>query len=80
MQYYKITWTDHFPLPEWSLKEDIEKWALEKKGQHCVTVGVITYEDKDVVVISASFDGDENYGDSLAIAKVDIVKRKKIKV
>ena len=80
MKYYKITWIDHFPLPDWSTKKEIKEWALRKKKECCVTVGTISYEDDDVIVLSASFDGDDSFGDSLAIRKSDIIKKKRIVV
>jgi|TARA_R100000501_G_C2594472_1_gene93444 hypothetical protein len=81
MKYYKITWKDYFSAPEWKDKEALSKWVKkEDEGEHCTTVGVISYEDKDVVVVSASFDGQESYGDSIAIYKSCIVKKKPLDI
>lgn len=80
MQYYKIEWTDHFSESSWKTKEEMKEWASKTKQNVAVTVGAVSYEDDDIVVLSASFDGESVFGDNMAIFKTNIINRKKIKI
>ena len=67
-----IKWVDHHSNSSWQTIKEIKEWAT--KPQICITTGTITYEDKNVIVLSASFDGEEEWGDSMCINKKLIVK------
>lgn len=67
-----IKWRDHFSSSSWKTKKELEEWA--KKPCICTTTGEVTYEDKEVIVLSASHDGDESYGENMCILKKNIVK------
>jgi len=70
--YKTIRWHDHFSDGTWRTIKEIAVWA--KKRTPCVSIGEVTYEDDEVIVLSASFDGEENYGDNVCILKGNIVK------
>jgi len=70
-KYKKIQWYDHFSDSRWKSKEEIAEWA--SKPSICTTVGEVTYEDNDIIVLSASSDGEENYGEHMAIFKKNII-------
>ena len=78
MKYTKITWEDHFSESSWKHKDDMKEWANSRTKKHCITVGTITFEDKDKLVLSASFDGEENYGENMCIIKKNIVKTEEL--
>lgn len=71
-KYQVIKWIDHYSDSSWKTKKEIEKWATSPT--FCVSRGEITYENDKVIVLSASFDGDESYGENICILKVNIVK------
>lgn len=73
-KYVTIVWEDHHSDSSWKNKKEIKDWATKKSN--CKTIGEITYEDKDVIVLSSSFDGDESYGESMCILKKNIVSTK----
>lgn len=75
MKYLKITWVDHFSESKWLDKDDIKDWVKKETALMCTSVGVISYEDKKVVVLSASYDGRDFYGENMCIFKKDIIKR-----
>ena len=83
-QFYKIEWTDHFSDSSWKDKVEIASWVKEDIKHNCTTVGIITYEDDKIVVVSASFvkglNKDDSFGENMAIYKNNIIKRTKIKV
>lgn len=79
MQYYKITWTDCFSESTWKDRKEIEEWAKENFNKQCTTIGYITYEDKNLIVVSASSNAREDYGEHMAILKPNIIKRVKVK-
>lgn len=72
MKERKIKWRDHHSDDSWKTKNEIAIWA--KTPRICTTKGVVTYEDKNVIVLSASFDGEESYGENMCILKNNIVK------
>lgn len=72
LKYKTVKWLDHNSDSAWKSKEEIAEWAT--KQTICITKGVVTYEDKNVIVLSASFDGDESYGENMCILKNNIVK------
>lgn len=71
-QYKTIKWLDHFSDSEWQTKREIKNWA--SKPLICKTKGIITYEDKYVIVLSATKDGNGRYGENMCILKSCIVK------
>lgn len=71
-KFIKVKWQDHHSDSSWKTKKEIKEWAT--KPVICVSHGEITYEDKDVLVLSSSFDGDESYGENMCILKNNIVK------
>lgn len=73
-KYIKIKWLDHKSDSSWKTKSEIKTWA--SKNLLCETIGRITYEDDDVIVLSASFDGEDNYGESMCIIKKNIISMK----
>lgn len=73
-KYTTIKWMDHHSDTSWKDKKEIKEWATTPIV--CTTIGEITYEDKDVVVLSASFDGDNEYAENMCILKINIVDRK----
>ena len=72
-KYTTILWLDHKSDSSWKSKKEIQEWAT--KNSLCETVGEITYEDEDVIVLSASFDGDDEWGENMCILKVNIIKK-----
>lgn len=78
MKKYEIFWKDHFSESGWKDESDLEKWVRNKKKGRCRTVGYIAYQDKDVLVIAGSHDGEDCFGDFQAIYKNHITKRKVI--
>ena len=70
--YKTISWEDHFGDSEWQTKKEIKKWA--SKPLICRTKGIITFENKKVIVLSATFDGHGHYGENICILKKNIVK------
>lgn len=71
--YKQIRWRDHYSDSSWKSKKEIAEWAT--KSTICTTKGIVTYQDKNVIVLSASFDGDESYGENMCILKNNIVKQ-----
>jgi hypothetical protein len=71
-KYTTIRWLDHFSDSSWKTKSEIEKWAT--KPNICVTTGEITFQNEKVIVLSASFDGTDGYGENMCILKANIVK------
>ena len=71
-KYRTIKWRDHKSDGIWMDKHEIAKWAI--KPIICTTVGEVTYEDKNVIVLSSTFDGEDDYGDNMCILKKNIVK------
>lgn len=67
-----IRWIDHKSEGTWKNKKELKEWA--SKPLICTTVGKITYEDKNVIVLSATHDGEEDYGENMCIMKKLIVK------
>ena len=74
-KYVKIKWRDHFSDSSWKTKNEIKKWATS--STLCISRGEITYEDDKVIVLSASFDGDESWGENICILKVNIDSEKR---
>lgn len=68
----KIKWRDHFSDSKWMTKKELKVWAT--KPTICTTIGYVTYEDKTVIVLSSSFDGDESWGENMCILKQNIIK------
>lgn len=75
MKLVTVHWHDHSSNNSWSSLEDIKKWVKETKEKPCVTVGVLIYEDKDVIVLTDGHDGGENFGNQTLIFKKLIVKK-----
>ena len=80
MKYEKITWLDHFSESEWKDLKEVEEWAEERAQHPCVSTGTVVYETDILLVVSMTFDGEENYGDHMAIFKNCIIKREEIDV
>ena len=72
LKFRKIHWLDHYSDSSWKTEKEIKIWAT--KPTICISKGWVTYEDKKVVVLSASFDGDESYGENICILKNNITK------
>ena len=72
MKYKTVRWFDHFRDGSWKTLEDIKEWAT--KPIPCITKGWVTYEDKNILVLSASFDGEGSYGENICILKKDIIR------
>jgi len=73
--YKKIIWEDHFSDSAWQSREEIREWVLSRRKTLCVTIGEITHEDEDMVVVCSSFDGDDRYGECIGIFKGTILER-----
>lgn len=78
-KYYKVTWLDHFSESEWKSKSEIAE-MVEDRRDPCITVGEITFENEEMIVMSASYDGDDNYGDHMAIFKNCIINRELLQI
>ena len=72
LKYKTIKWRDHHSDSSWKNKDEIISWA--KSPRICTTKGIVTYEDDKVVVLSASYDGEDSYGENMCILKNNIVK------
>ena len=68
----KVKWLDHSSIASWMSKKEIKDWAIAPTI--CISYGEVTYEDSQVIVLSASHDGGENYGENICIYKVCIIK------
>lgn len=75
MKIYEIRWKDHFSDSSWRDEDDIKEWVTKHKKKFCTTVGRIIYQDDDILVMCASDDGDDSYGDLMAIYKNHIIKK-----
>lgn len=73
-KYTTIIWNDHHSDSSWKSKKEIQEWATKKNP--CTTTGELTYEDKNVIVLSASCDGDNNYGENMCILKKNVISIK----
>lgn len=76
MNITKISWKDHTSDSSWKTIEEIKEWV--NNPTICITVGFITHEDDEVVVLSASFDGDESWGENMMIYKHSIISREEL--
>lgn len=74
-QCVKITWQDHFSDSNWLDVDEIKEWIKKDVLKNCTTVGVISYEDDLVIVVSASDDGRGDFGENMVIFKKCIIKR-----
>ena len=74
-KFRTIRWRDHHSDSAWKTKKDLKNWAT--KPVICTTKGEVTYEDNDVIVLSASYDGEESYGENMCILKKNIVTKMK---
>lgn len=75
----KITWRDIHAIPtQWLTIQDSIGKAKKMFNQEHLTVGFVVYEDENMVVISATFDGVDLYNDSSMIPKGVIIKREEI--
>jgi len=72
LTYKTIRWLDHESKSAWLDEKELKEWATKRTV--CTTKGWVTYEDKDVIVLSASFDGDDSYGENMCILKKCIIK------
>lgn len=68
---YKVKWLDHFSETGWKDNTELVEWAKDRNT--CVTVGFLSYQDNDIIVIAGSHDGLESYGDFMAIYKNCII-------
>lgn len=71
-KYTTIFWEDHHSDGSWMTKKEIEKWV--NKPVICTSTGEITFEDKNKIVLSASYDGSGGWGENICILKNNIVK------
>lgn len=72
LKYKTIRWVDHFSDSGWKTLKDIKLWAT--KPTVCISKGWVTFEDRNVIVLSSSFDGDDSYGENMCILKKNIIK------
>ena len=70
-KFIKVKWQDHHSDSAWKNEKELKEWAT--KPFICVTKGWLVFEDKNVLVLSASFDGEDSYGENMCILKVNIV-------
>lgn len=68
----KVRWQDHHSDSAWKTPKELKEWAT--KQNICTSIGWITYEDSNVIVLSSSYDGTECYGENMCILKKNIVK------
>jgi hypothetical protein len=71
----RVEWRDHFSDSSWMDRDEITVWVEKHASTMCVSVGTVTYEDRDKLVVSGSVDGGDNYGENMCIFKKDIIKR-----
>ena len=71
-KFTTVRWLDHNSDSAWKTPKEIEAWV--SKPTICITKGWLTYEDSKVLVLSASFDGDESWGENMCILKINIIK------
>jgi hypothetical protein len=71
-KFRTIKWEDHHSDSSWKNSKEMAIWA--SKPNICTTKGWVTFENKNVIVLSASFDGDESYGENMCILKKNITK------
>lgn len=67
-----IRWQDHVSDSRWMSIKEIATWV--SKPTICTSKGIVTYEDSKLIVLSASFDGEDSYGENICIMKKCIVK------
>jgi len=67
MRTRKIKWIDAESRSEWMSVDEIKDWV--KKLKPCQSVGRISYEDDNFIVVSGSYDGENNYGENIIIPK-----------
>lgn len=70
-KFVTIYWQDHFSDSSWKTEKEIEE--LIKKQKTCISKGWLVYENNEFIVLAASFDGEESYGDTISILKKNIV-------
>ena len=70
----KITWWDHRSDSSWLDEEQIKEFARESSRSVCVSVGVVTYEDHNVMVVSSSEDGEGAYGENICLLKSAVIE------
>jgi hypothetical protein len=78
MKYIEVFWRDAFSDSSWKNTEDIKKWVDEKHTELCKSIGWEVYTDKYYLVLSSSFNGDDEYGELTAIPKNWVVEVKPI--
>ena len=75
MKLLLVEWMDSMAMGGW--RERVEK----PDTSHCVTVGIVTYEDEDKIRLSSSYDcATEHIAESITIPKCSIVKTMRVKV
>jgi hypothetical protein len=75
----KLYWKDHYFQSEWNTIKDIEKTAENGFKEMCWTYGYCLVNKPGYIVMSSSFNGDDEYGNTAMILKKDIVNFKIIK-
>jgi len=75
-KYIKVMWNDHFSDDSWMSLEQLREWVLDSKV--CITVGLVTYEDSEKLLVSATHSADEMYADNMCILKNNIIKIEKL--
>ena len=76
---YRVTWKDHFSDSSWKDDKEIKTWVEECKKELCSTIGAVVYQDDEVIVMSASKDGGDSYGDLMCIYKNHITRKQLVK-
>lgn len=74
---YIVRWKDHFSESSWKSPEEIEEW-VEENTEPCTTRGTVVFQNRYIVVFSATDDGGGNYGDLMAIYKNCIVSKRRL--
>ena len=70
----KITWWDHRSDSSWLDTEQIKEFAKDSSRSVCSSVGMITYEDANVIVVSSSEDGEGGYGENICLLKSAVIE------
>lgn len=72
IKYRTIKWLDHYSDGTWKNKEQLAEFG--KKKTICTTKGWVTYEDDDVIILSATRTSDGDWGENMCILKCCIIK------
>ncbi len=75
MRITLVEWLDSSCYNGW------HRFSKENDGiSHCITAGVLKYEDEEQIVISLSSSDSGNVGDTMSIPKVCITRMRNLRV